>query len=170
VIDVSDEPDSPPSDEVDRPLGAYAFLMGTFLALVGGFAAWVRNSGRELPAGPSPADLALVTVAAHKASRLLSKERVTSPVRAPFTEVEPADGAGKLEETATGDGLRRALGELVGCPRCLSLWLVTAFMAGLIVAPRTTRWIASGLAAVFGSDLLQVANRRIQASGDQRGR
>ena len=153
--------------EVNRPLGAYVTLMAAFVALVGGFAAWLRRSGHDLPKRPSAVDLVLVTVATQKTSRLLSKERITAPVRAPFTELEPDVGADGPKETASGDGLRRALGELIGCPHCLSLWIATAFTAGLIAAPRSTRWTVAGLAVVSGSDVLQIAYRRFQSSSDR---
>jgi hypothetical protein len=159
-----------PERTEERPLGAYLTLMAAYVGLVSGFAAWLRRSGRDLPERPSASDLALVTVATHKASRLLSKERITAPVRAPFTEPETAAGAEPAAETASGDGLRRALGELVGCPHCLSLWIATSFMAALIAAPRAARWTAAGLTAVFGSDILQIAYRRAQRSGDRYGR
>jgi hypothetical protein len=73
------------SPQQERPLGGYAVLMGVFGAAACGFAAWFRASGRELPERMEARDLALVTVATHKASRLLAKDRVTSTVRAPFT-------------------------------------------------------------------------------------
>jgi Protein of unknown function (DUF1360) len=155
-----------PSSGADRPLGAYAALMGAYAALVAGFTAWLRRSERDLPERPSVADIALLTVATHKASRLLAKERVTAAVRAPFTEIDVRAGVDASAERASGEGLRRALGELLGCPRCLSLWIATSFMAGLIAAPRATRWVAAGLAAVFGSDLLHIAYRRVRDRGD----
>jgi hypothetical protein len=150
------------SPDQERPLGGYAALMAIFAAVVGGFSAWVRRSGRELPERPSPGDLALVTVATHKASRLLAKDRVTSTVRAPFTEFEDDAGAGEVSEKARGRGLRRAVGELVICPYCLGLWVAAVFAAGLVVAPRPTRWAAGALAAVFGSDVLQIVYKNAE--------
>src|SRR5689334_12395433 len=80
------------SPEQERPLGGYAVLMGLFATAAAGFSAWFRGSGRDLPDRMSAADLALVTVATHKASRLVSKDRVTSAVRAPFTRYQYDDG------------------------------------------------------------------------------
>jgi hypothetical protein len=37
------------------------------------------------------------------------------------------------------------------------MWIAAAFTAGLIVAPRATRWIATALSTPFGSDILQIA-------------
>ena len=145
------------SPQQERPLGGYAVLMGIFAASAGGFAAWFRASGRELPERVEARDLALVTVATHKASRLLSKDRVTSAVRAPFTRYEGDAGPSEVNEAARGRGLRRAVGELIVCPYCVGLWVSAAFAAGLLVAPRFTRWFAAVLAALFGADVLQIA-------------
>jgi hypothetical protein len=141
----------------ERPLGGYAVLTGTFGALAGAFAAWWRRSGRELPERMPAADLALVAVATHKASRLIAKDRVTSVVRAPFTTFEDDAGPGEVTEAARGRGLRRAIGELLVCPYCLGLWVSAAFTAGLLVAPRATRWTMAVLNAFFASDVLQMA-------------
>jgi hypothetical protein len=150
------------SPEQERPLGGYAVLMGAFAALAGGFSAWFRVSGRELPERMEARDLALVTVATHKASRLIAKDRVASTVRAPFTRFEHDAGPGEVSEAARGRGLRRAIGELVVCPYCVGMWIGAAFAAGLLVAPRFTRWFAAVLAALFGADVLHVAYRNAE--------
>ena len=152
------------SPDRERPLGGYAVLTGAFLAAVGGFAAWLRASGRELPDRMAPGDLALITVATHKASRLVAKDRVTSAVRASFTRYEGDAGPSEVSEEPRGRGLRRAVGELVVCPYCVGLWGAAGFTAGLVVAPRPTRWIASVFAALFGSDLLQIAYKKAEDS------
>jgi hypothetical protein len=150
------------SPEQERPLGGYAVLMGVFGAAAAGFSAWFRRSGRDLPARMSAGDLALVTVATHKASRIVSKDRVTSTVRAPFTRYQHDDGPGEVSEAARGHGLRRAVGELLVCPYCIGMWISAAFTAGLLVAPRFTRWFAAVLVAVFGADVLQIAYRKAE--------
>ncbi len=123
-------------DEQEHPLGGYAVLMGVFLSAAAAFSAWVHRSGRELPERIAAADLALITVASHKASRLVAKDRVTSAVRAPFTKYQGDGGPAEVEEQARGRGLRRAIGELLVCPYCLGMWIATAFAAGLTVAHR----------------------------------
>jgi hypothetical protein len=145
------------SPEQERPLGGYAMLTGFFLALGGTFAAWLRASDRELPERVAPGDLALVAVATHKAARLIAKDRVTSTIRAPFTRFQDDAGPSEVDEAARGHGLRLAVGELLICPYCLSMWISAAFLAGLIVRPRATRWIASLFTALSGADVLQIA-------------
>jgi hypothetical protein len=138
-------------------LGGYAVLTVTLAAAAGGFAAWLRSSERELPEQVPAGDLALMTVATHKASRLIAKDRVTSTVRAPFTRFEGDAGPSEVNEEARGRGLRRAIGELITCPYCLGLWIAAAFAAGFIVAPRPTRWVAAVFSALFGADVMQIA-------------
>jgi uncharacterized protein DUF1360 len=158
------EPFAGHSPNQERPLGGYATLMGAFAASVGGFTTWMRASGRELPERVDGRDLALMTIATHKAARLLSKDRVTSSVRAPFTRLEGDAGPGEVSEAARGHGLRRAVGELIVCPYCVGLWIATFFAAGYAVVPRPTRWVATVLTAAFGSDLLQIAYKKAEDS------
>jgi hypothetical protein len=146
----------------ERPIRSYAVLMAVFSSLAATFAAWFKASGRELPDRIDTRDLLLVTVASHKASRLIAKDRVTSPLRAPFAEFEDEAGPGEVSERARGKGLRRAIGELLVCPYCLGMWTSAALVAGLLVAPRFTRWTASVLVAFFGSELLQIAYKKAE--------
>jgi hypothetical protein len=150
------------SPQQERPLGGYAVLMGAFAALAGAFSAWFARSGRELPERVDARDLALVTIATHKASRLLTKDRVASSIRAPFTRFQDDEGAGEVAEAARGRGLRRAIGELLVCPYCVGMWFAATFTAGLLVAPRFTRWFAAVLVALFGADLLQIAYKKAE--------
>lgn len=162
--------DTPPfaghAPERERPLGGYVTLVGTYFGLAGAFAAWLRRSGRELPERIGPADLALITVATQTSARLLTKSRAMSAVRAPFTRFEDDAGPGEVEEAARGHGLRLAIGELLVCPHCLGMWNASALTAGLIVAPRPTRWIATVLVTLFGSELLQILYKQACESLD----
>ena len=146
----------------EHPIGGYVALMGAFSALAVGFAAWMARSGREYPERLDGRDLALLTVATHKASRLLTKDRVTRPVRAPFTSFQEGSGAGEVEERARGRGLRRAIGELLVCPYCLGMWIATILAVGMTLAPRQTRWVASVLSAHFGADVLHVVYKKLE--------
>ncbi len=150
------------SGEHEAPLGGYAMLMGTFVSVVAAFSTWIRRSGRELPERVAPGDIVLLTVATHKASRLITKDRVTSAVRAPFTEYQSDGGPAEVEERARGRGLRRALGELLVCPYCLGMWLATIFAIGLVVLPRPTRWAASVLCVHFGADVMQLGYKKLE--------
>lgn len=107
----------------------------------------------------------MVGVASHKLSRLISKDKVTSPLRAPFTELEGSGGPGELEERARGGPVRKMIGELLICPYCIGLWVVAAFSFGLLFAPRTTRFVASVFSALTVSDFFQVAYKAAEEKG-----
>jgi Protein of unknown function (DUF1360) len=146
----------------DKRLASYGVLMSVFSTLAGGFAAWFRRSGRDLPERIDGRDFALLTVASHKAARLITKDKVTSAVRAPFTEYQGPGGPGEVEEAPRGEGLRHAIGELLVCPYCLGMWTSALMTAGLLVAPRFTRWLCSVLAIFFGADVLQIAYKKAE--------
>lgn len=146
----------------EKPLRSYRVLMAVFSLLSAAFAHWFHRSERELPDRVSAGDLALITIASHKASRLISKDRVTSGLRAPFTRFAGPAGPGEVSEQPRGEGFRRAIGELLICPYCLGMWLSAGFVAGLLVVPRFTRWTAAVLTALFGADLLQIAYKKAE--------
>jgi hypothetical protein len=153
------------SPDRERPLASYGVLMATFSTLSAAFATWFHRSGRDLPDRIDPRDLALLTVASHKAARMIAKDRVASAVRAPFTRFQDDAGPGEVDEAARGHGLRRAIGELLVCPYCLGMWTSAALTAMLLVFPRFTRWFASVLTMFFGSELLQFVYHRLEDSG-----
>ena len=91
----------------------------------------VRKCSREpLPERVEPKDIALFALATQKLSRVITKDKVTSALRAPFTEVEGKGGPGEIEERAKGQGLRRAIGELLTCPFCLGSWIASGLIYG----------------------------------------
>jgi Protein of unknown function (DUF1360) len=146
----------------ERPLGAYAALTGTFMTGCAAFAWWLRRSGRQLPERIADRDLVLASIATHKASRMIAKDRVSSAIRAPFTRFEGDAGPGEVDEAARGSGLRRAIGELLVCPYCLGMWVSALLVAGLLVAPRATRLVTSLLVVLTGADVLQIAYKKAE--------
>ena len=144
----------------DRPLGSFIGIMAVHSVLVGGAIAVAARRGRLRTL--SLADLAVATIATYKLSRLLAKDPVTSPLRAPFTRLEGTTGPAELSEEVRGDGLRHALGELVTCPFCLGQWVAAAFCLGLVYLPGVTRMVATIFTVHAGSDVLQFAYDRLE--------
>jgi hypothetical protein len=145
------------TQDEERLLGPFTGIMAAYSATVGVLGLLVRASGRRLPDRIGLADLALISVATHKLARLLSKEPVTHPLRAPFTRVQGNSDEQEFTEQPGGNGLRKALGKLLSCPFCIDQWVATGFVFGLVLAPRATRLVASLFAAVTGADFLQYA-------------
>jgi hypothetical protein len=146
------------------PFGSYALFTTVFNGAFGAALAAAGRSGR-LPERVEAGDVVLVGVASHKLSRVITKDRITSFVRAPFTEYQAPGGPGEVEERARGRGLRRAVGELLICPYCIGLWVSGGMHIGLIYAPRTTRTVASTFTALTIADFLQIAYKAAEEKG-----
>lgn len=151
----------------DHPLAGYLGVIGVYGAAVAALGAFGRARGHRLPKRVAASDLALLAVATHKVSRTISKDSVTSPLRAPFTKFEGAAGPGELQEQVRGTGVRKAVGELITCPFCLDQWVATGFLAGLVAAPRATRWLAATFAVRAGADALQFGYAALQKAADE---
>lgn len=147
----------------DRPLGAYTTVMAVFFALVAGAVGLGAATGRALPSRIGPYDLLLLTLGTHKLSRTISKDAVTSPLRAPFTRYADTGGPAEvMEEARQTNALRHSIGELIACPFCLDMWIATGFAIGFVFAPRATRLVAALFSALTGADFLQLAYARAQ--------
>lgn len=146
----------------ERPLGGYVATMSVYAAVVAAVAGTARATGRDIPDGLDVRQVALSAAAIHKLSRLLAKDPVTSPLRAPFTTYEGTAGPAELNEEVRGTGAQQTVGELISCPFCVSVWVATGLAAGLIYLPRTTRLATGTLAALAGADLLQYAHAWLQ--------
>jgi hypothetical protein len=147
----------------ERPLGGYVLVMTAFAGVVGLAGLIAALTGRGLPRQITPYDLALITAGTHKLSRTLSKDAVTSPLRAPFTRYRGTGGPAEvMEEVRDESPLRHALGELLSCPFCLDMWVATGFTIGLVFAPRFTRVVAGTFTALAGADFLHLWYARAQ--------
>lgn len=136
------------------PYRSYALLIAESLALMS-TAVYSTQVGRPM----SLVDHGLLGVATHKLARLIATDRVTSVIRAPVTERREAGD--HVEEVPAGSGMRRALGELVTCPYCLSPWIASSLMAAYARSPS---WVRPGLglmASVAVADLLNHITNRL---------
>lgn len=120
------------------PLKGYAALAGTFNlgAALSLRAAWRHD---RLLKGISFSDMLILGVGSQQLGRIVSKSRVTTGFRKPFTRYQGTEGAlfGEDKESARKDGgeLREAIGELLVCPYCSSAW-TTATLFGTYLANR----------------------------------
>jgi hypothetical protein len=139
-----------------RPLAAYGALTVAFNGLFAAALLAARRADR-LPDRFGLGDTLLLGAATAQLSRLLSKDRVTSVLRAPFTRFEDDTGYGEVSEEARGTGFQRAIGELLICQYCVAQWVAAGMALGHAVAPRETRVVA-GTFTVYGiSNVLNLA-------------
>jgi hypothetical protein len=145
----------------DRPLGGYLKLMSVYASGAAAAAGAAKVMGRKAPR-LSPWDVVQLSAATHKLSRLIAKDPVTSPLRAPFTSYEGLSAPSELHEEVRGHGLQHSIGELITCPMCLAQWVATGFSLGLVFAPGPVRLVMSTFTAVAGADFLQHAYVKLQ--------
>ena len=100
-------------------------------------------------------DLVMTGIATNRLARIITRDKVAMPIRAPFTEVEGGGGAGEVDERPRGRGLQRAVGSLLTCPFCATPWIATASLLALAVRPRATRFVQSMLVSVVIADCVQ---------------
>ncbi len=141
----------------DVPLFSYGLLAGAFNLAFAVFLLAARLTGRSIPERLDVKDIALLGMATHKLSLVGSQDAITSPLRAPFTELEGKESPKKVDEKPRGEGLRRSVGELLTCQFCLSVWVASLLTYGLVLAPRLTRLVAAVFATVTVSDYLHQA-------------
>ena len=139
------------------PFGAYLGLVALFFTLLGAILVPARRRG-ALPERTTWSDLILLGIATHKLARLLQAER--SPpaccARRSHTTKGQDDVPGEVCDVARGEGVQRAIGELLTCPLCLGAWLAALFTGGQLLGTRATR-AAGGLFTMLAiSDFLHL--------------
>jgi hypothetical protein len=148
----------------DVPLFSYGVLAGIFNLLFALFLLAARVSGKSIPERMDARDIALLGMATHKLSLVGSQDAITSPLRAPFTELNEKESPKKVDEKPRGEGIRRSVGELLTCQFCLSVWVASFFTYGFVLLPRVSRLIAAVFAAVTVSDFLHQVYKALMKS------
>jgi hypothetical protein len=138
----------------EHRLTSYATLIGVFDLIFAIFLLIAKGTGRSIPERVDAKDIALLGVATHKVSMIGAKDAVTSPLRAPFTELQEKESPKSVQEKPRGEGLRRSIGELLTCHFCLGLWVGAFFTYGLVLVPRITRLVATIFTILTLSDYL----------------
>jgi hypothetical protein len=135
--------DGGPVEPVDyaKLNAVYAVL---FAAMIG--AARVRKGDEE----PVPVrELLPMGAATFALSKVIAREKIGSWVREPF--VEQRGG----ERQPRGGHLRRAVGELVTCTRCVGAWSALGIVGLRALDPAAGRFVTNVLAASAMNDWLQ---------------
>ena len=135
------------------PYAAYAKIVGTFAGGLVAAGAVARLLDRDLDSSDA-LDFVILSAAAFKASRTVTRDKVTSFVREPFVQGEATEGD---EEPIRDGGMQQAIGELVTCSRCVGTWAAAGLAATQIVTPRFGRLLTWSLGAAAANDFLQAA-------------
>ena len=150
------------ADDTHERIPGYLGALTAFGSTVAAAVLAGRSRGAELPDHFGAADLALGAVATQKFTRILSKDAVTTPLRAPFTTFEKPLGDGEVADKPIPGHPQHTIGELLTCPFCLAPWTATAYVAALVLAPRAARAWAATFTIVGASDALQHVYARIR--------
>lgn len=138
----------------DPPLGGYALLIASHLALLGTAMGLLKRRGVEL--GKMDAgEIVLTGIATFKLSRVVTRSWIGTAIRAPFTRYISQGSGDEVNETARGRGVQEAMGDLLTCPFCTAHWVATGLVLGHDAAPGPTRALTRILAADAVSDTLQ---------------
>lgn len=147
--------------EDDVPLAGYTAAMLIYTAALGGV---LLGLSKRLRQQPSVVEVLMLGMATHKLSRIITKDFVTAPLRAPFTRRQGKEGAGEVTDEPRGNPLQSSIGYLLTCPFCVGPWLATGLSALLARRPNEGRFVLRMLTAVTVSDFLHLAYSRLNES------
>ena len=100
----------------DMPLAGYATLFGVYNIAILVMLLNEKPRREKWLDDINLTDILLLGVATYKISRVISSDRITAPLRAPFMEYIEPDGASEVKEKVRGKGLQRAVGDLLALP------------------------------------------------------
>lgn len=97
-------------------------------------------------------------------SKLVAKEKVGTWMREPFVE-EHSDG-----RPPRGQGVQRAVGELLTCTRCVGAWTALGLVGLRLASPAAGRTVTSVLAASAANDFMQAGFNWLTAASNTAAR
>jgi Protein of unknown function (DUF1360) len=132
-----DVPDPLPRD--------YGAINAVYAALLAGVLLATRERGDRIPT----AELLPLGAASFALSKVIARERIGAWVREPFVD-DPVD-----PHRPRGRRVRRAVGELVMCTRCVGAWSALGLVALRVASPQAGRTVTAVLATSATNDFLQ---------------
>ena len=140
------ETDRESADRPTEPID-YAKLNAIYGVLLVGVLAATRERARDEPI--ENRELVPLALATFALAKVVAREKIGTWMREPFVEVENGT------RRPRGTRLRRAVGELVTCTRCVGAWSALAVVGLRAADPATGRTVANILAASAANDWLQ---------------
>jgi hypothetical protein len=136
------------TSEPDRPAqpSDYAAINLVWVSLVAGLLASTRGQASKDPI--TGKELIPIAAATFAVSKAVARERIGTWVREPFVD----ETAGQRPK---GRGIRRAVGELVTCTRCVGTWSALAVVGLRVAHPEAGRTVTTILASSAANDWLQ---------------
>ncbi len=125
----------------------YAAINAVYAVLAAGLLYATRERAAEDPIHVR--ELVPLSAATFALSKMVAREKVGTWVREPFVEQD-----GQAPQPA-GRRLRRAVGELVTCTRCVGAWSALGVVGLRVASPAAGRTVAHVLAASAANDWMQ---------------
>jgi hypothetical protein len=103
----------------------------------------------RLPRDIRVIDLILLGLAAARMTDVISTDEIMRWLREPFVRMQETEIAGRevQERTGRGQGIRKAIGELLSCPWCVGVWVAAGLTYLYYLAPNII-WLLVLLLAV----------------------
>jgi hypothetical protein len=133
-------------DAETRPVD-YAAINAVWLSLAAALIAGSRGRASKDPIATN--ELIPLGAATFAVSKAVARERIGTWVREPFVDETPE------KQQPKGGRLRRAIGELVTCTRCVGTWSALGVVGLRVVYPEAGRTVAAVLAASAANDWMQ---------------
>lgn len=129
----------------------YLALTSLFLGLLAAVGLKHRRAEDvvDLPAK----DMIMLGLATYRLARLASFDKVLEPLRMQVAQVEPDHFGADMTVVPKGEGVQRALGELICCPICTGTWIAAALTYGLHFLPGPTRLLITMMSAIGMGEL-----------------
>jgi hypothetical protein len=133
------------SEAATRPVD-YAALNAVWISLAAGLVAAGRGRARRDPI--QNRELIPLSAATFALSKAVARERIGTWMRGPFVD----ETAGQRPK---GRRIRRAIGELVTCTRCVGTWSALGVVGLRVLNPEAGRTVSMILASSAANDWLQ---------------
>jgi hypothetical protein len=127
-----------------RPVD-YAAINAVWVALAAALLTATRTRASDDPI--TNKELVPLAAATFAVSKAVARERIGSWVREPFVDTE--------DQQPKGNRIRRAVGELVTCTRCVGTWSALAVVGLRVASPDTGRTVSMILASSAVNDWMQ---------------
>ena len=149
-------------DKKTEERATYLTLTGIFFSLFALFSS--RHRRKSDIENLKSRDLAMLGFASYRLGHLISFDKVTEPLRLPFTETKMDDFGAAMTVEARGEGVQRALGELVSCPICSGTWAAAALVYLVNLFPGPGRVLITMLGAIGMGEVLHSLTEQLSWS------
>ena len=140
-------------DPLPRDYGA---INAVYASMLAGVLIAAHKRGREVDRITGP-ELLPLGAATFSLAKVIARERIGAWVREPFVD-EPIH-----HRQPRGGRLRRAVGELVTCTRCVGAWSALGLVGLRVTSPEAGRTVTAVLATSAVNDFLQAGFRALCA-------